>query len=107
MRTVTVSIPDAVIGADITQTFNKLASQTVFAQAPVRVVTQGVFLDASRALAAMSGTVSAPMTASGMLTVTVLKPEADRKFSIAQFLSGETPAAEDILVEQRLVSVSQ
>ena len=31
----------------------KLASQTVFAQAPVCVVTQGVFLDASRALAAM------------------------------------------------------
>ncbi|MEQ1912955.1 MAG: hypothetical protein ABMA15_29335, partial [Vicinamibacterales bacterium] len=94
-------------GADITETFNKLASQTVFAQAPVRVVTQGVFLDASRALAAMSGTVSAPMTASGMLTVTVLKPESDRKFQIAQFLSGETPDADDVLVEQRLVSVSQ
>lgn len=94
-------------GADITQTFNKLASHTVFADAPVRVVTQSVFLDASRALAAMSDGVTIPINPTGMLTLTVLKPPSERRFEIERFLAGETPAAADVLLEQRLVSVSR
>ena len=91
-------------GADITQTFNKLASHTVYADAPVRVVTQSVFLDASRALAATSDGVSVPITPSGMLTLTVLKPQPERTFGLDSFLAGESPAAIDVLLEQRLVS---
>jgi hypothetical protein len=94
-------------GADITQTFNRLASHTVFADAPVRVVTQSVFLDASRALAAMSDGVAGTVTPSGMLTLTVLKPQAERQFEIGRFLAGEMPPANDVLLEQRLVSVSR
>ena len=93
--------------ADITQTFNRLASHTVFADAPVRVVTQSVFLDASRALAATSDGVTDAMTPTGMLTLTVLKPRAERSFVIDRFLAGEVPAAADVLLEQRLVSVGR
>ena len=86
--------------ADITTTFNKLAGDTVYAQAPVRAVTQGIFLDASRALAEIPGA-----GVSGMLTVTVLKPAVDRKFKIEDFVAGRTPSSDDVLLEQRLVSL--
>ena len=84
-------------GADITMAFNNL--DTVFAKAPLRTVTQGVFLDASRALALL------PVGGeTGMLTLTVLKPEGQRTFELAEFLAGETPKADDVLLQQRLVS---
>jgi hypothetical protein len=85
-------------GADITLAFNKLSADTVFARAPLQTVTQGVFLDASRALSAVGG------TARGMLTLTVLKPADQRTFKIEEFLAGKTPPREDVLLEQRLVS---
>ncbi len=84
-------------GADITMAFNKL--DTVFAKAPLRTVTQGIFLDASRALGLLP-----PGGETGMLTLTVLKPEAQRTFKLADFITGETPQAEDVLLQQRLVS---
>ena len=84
-------------GADITMAFNGL--DTVFAKAPLRTVTQGVFLDASRALALLP-----PGGETGMLTLSVLKPEGQRTFELADFLAGDTPKAEDVLLQQRLVS---
>jgi hypothetical protein len=91
----------AEFAADITMAFNKLGGETVFAKAPVRTVTQGIFLDASRALAEIPSA-----GVSGMLTLTVLKPAADRTFKIDDFLAGKTPPSDEVLLEQRLVSVS-
>jgi hypothetical protein len=84
-------------GADITMAFNTL--DTVYAKAPLRSVTQGVFIDASRALALLP-----PGGETGMLTLTVLEPEGRRTFELASYLAGETPKTEDILLQQRLVS---
>jgi hypothetical protein len=89
----------AEFGADITLAFNKLSVDTVFAKAPLHTVTQGIFLDASRALSPV-----ASQTRRGMLTLTVLKPAGTRTFKIEDFLAGKTPAPEEVLLEQRLVS---
>lgn len=89
----------AEFGADITTAFNQLAGQTVFSPPPLPAITQGVFLDATRAIA----TTSAVPTA--MLTLNVLKPPAGRQFHIDSFVNGDIPGADDIAVEQRLVSL--
>jgi hypothetical protein len=68
----------------------------------IQTVTQGIFLDASRALASLGSA-----SESGMLTLTVLHPSGTRTFKIEDFITGKTPAPEDILLEQRLVSVSR
>jgi hypothetical protein len=86
-------------GAEITMAFNKLAGDTVYATAPLHTVTQGVFLDASRALATLGSS-----SASGMLTLTVLQPSGQRAFKMDDFITGETPGSDDVLLEQRLVS---
>jgi hypothetical protein len=86
-------------GAEITTAFNALAGDTVYASAPFLTVTQGVFVDASRALAAIPAA-----AASGMLTLTVLNPAGQRAFKLEDFLAGRTPAPADVLLEQRLVS---
>ncbi len=88
-------------GADITMAFNKLSGDTVYATAPLHTVTQGIFLEASRALATLGGAAE-----SGMLTLTVLKPSDQRTFKIEEFITGRTPEPDEILLEQRLVSVS-
>jgi hypothetical protein len=89
----------AEFGADITTAFNKLSTDTVFARAPLNTLTQGVFLDASRALSPSLGA-----SARGMLTLTVLKPADRRAFKLEDFLAGKTPSQEDVALEQRLVS---
>ena len=47
------------------------------------------------------------ITPAGMLTLTVLKPQPERTFALDSFLTGNVPSAADVLLEQRLVSVSR
>jgi hypothetical protein len=87
-------------GADITTAFNKLAGNSVFAGVSFRAVSQSVFADASRALD--PGLVAPPRA---MLALTVLKPEAERTFRIADFLEGGIPPAREVALAQHLVTI--
>jgi hypothetical protein len=85
--------------ADITTAFNKLVTNSIFGGLSFRAVSQTVFADASRALD--PGLLAAPRA---MLALSVLKPASQRTFELPSFLTGAIPRAEDVAVEEHLVS---
>lgn len=89
----------AEFAADITRAFNKLVGNTVFGGLSLRAVSQTVFAEASRALD--PGLVAQPRA---MLALLVLKPSSQRTFTMSQFLAGELPPDDDVVVAQHLVS---
>jgi hypothetical protein len=101
-----VSSPGKAVGrlaefaADISTAFNKLAGNSVFAGVSFRAVSQTVFAEASRALD--PGLIAPPRA---MLALTVLKPGADRTFTIADFLDGAVPPDREVALAQHLVTV--
>jgi hypothetical protein len=90
----------AEFAADLTTAFNKLIGNTVFASLSFRAVSQTVFAEASRAL-------SSALTAQprAMLVLSVLRPEKERTFRIADFLDGAVPPPKEVALEQHLVSI--
>jgi hypothetical protein len=87
--------------ADITEAFNKLTGNSVFANlVSFRAIAQMVFAEASRAL---NGSLAVQPRA--MLTLDILNAAPPRQFQLSSFLDGAQPAAADIAVAQRLVSV--
>jgi hypothetical protein len=83
--------------ADITTAFNKLAGETVFAGLSFRALSQSVFVEAARALQP-----SLAAKPRAMLTLSVLQPQ--RTFTLAEFLNGAVPPADDVLLAERLVT---
>ena len=89
----------AEFAADIATAFNKLAGNSVFGGVSFRAVSQAVFADAARALD--PGVAPEPRA---LLTLSVLKPEAGRTFTMKAFLEGAVPPPDEVLVSQHLVS---
>jgi len=90
----------AEFAADLTTAFNKLMGNSVFASLSFRAVSQTVFAEASRALAP-----SLAVQPRAMLVLSVLRPEKERTFRIADFLDGAIPPAREVVLEQHLVSI--
>ena len=84
---------------DITRAFNTLAAQTVFVGPAFRPVAQSLFVEAARALDP-----AVAVRPSAMLTVSVLNPA--RTFDIGAFPAGSVPPPDQVVVGERLVSLS-
>jgi hypothetical protein len=88
--------------ADITTAFNQLTGNSVFADlVTFRAIAQMVLAEASRAL---NGSLA--VQPSAMLILDILNAAPPRQFQLQSFLDGTLPAATDIAVAQRLVSIS-
>jgi hypothetical protein len=85
-------------GATITSTFNKRLS--IYGNESLRTLNSMLLAEAS---AAMSPGL-APASAKAMLNLLVLKPQ--HKFQLADFLSGDLPARDEVAVSQVLTNLT-